>query len=115
MPEHLYPSKPTYLRKAYIRSNGTLVSATRVSYPGGVKSKSKIRIKLRKGELTKFGYHLDNPAKMRRESLIAALGSGMSYASLIRKLNALRVMNMYHHPETSKKYYSDIVWLQSFH
>lgn len=114
-PATVTPKQNSYVRKAYIRSDGTFVSATRVSYPFGVKSKSKIRIPLKKGELTKFGYHLDSPAKIRRKALIDALASGMTYSSVVRKLNALRVMNKFHHPKSSEKYYSDITWLQSFH
>lgn len=85
-----------YTRKAYTRSDNTKVKATRV--PGtwivdrGNIGKGPSLIKIKKvGSLTKFGYHLDEPAKKRHTALNKAVRA-YGKTKTMYKVNALSVL-----------------------
>ena len=76
----------------------------------GVKPKRFIKI-LKKGELSKYGYHLSDKSDIRQETLkqaVAEYGKGL----VVKKLNALRTLSKNVSPKNSKKYGKDIKFVQ---
>ena len=67
---------------------------------------------LKKGSLTKFGYTVRESAENRRKALHKALKE-YGYSSLIKKLNAVRLLTRNTSPANSKIYDSDIKYLQN--
>lgn len=67
---------------------------------------------LKKGSLTKFGYTVHETAEKRRKALHKAL-KAYGYSSLIKKLNAVRLLTRNTSPGNSKIYDSDIKYLQN--
>ena len=67
---------------------------------------------LKKGSLTKFGYTVHESADTRRKALHKALKE-YGYSSLIKKLNAVRLLTRNTSPGNSKIYDSDIKYLQN--
>ena len=76
------------------------------------KSRSRIRIgSLKKGLLTRYGYHAHDSATKRHTALrkaAKAYGSG----NLVLKLNAVCVLNRYRSPSTAAKFCADKRWVQ---
>ena len=72
----------------------------------------KVRIgPLRKGTLTQFGYSLYGAPSQRHAALDAAVNF-FGYATIIKKLNAIRVLNKNKHPDSSAVYTSDMHYVQ---
>ena len=67
---------------------------------------------LKKGSLTKFGYTVHESTEKRRSSLRKALKE-YGYSSLIKKLNAVKLLSKNTSPSNSKIYGSDIKYLQN--
>lgn len=105
------------LRRGYTRKNGTKVKATCVKMRSKAKaSKAKvskaIRIPpLKKGELTKHGYHnvKNLGVRVRRKALTSAV---KEYGALkvLRKLGVLRTYHKRKAPSLAKKYYNNMKW-----
>lgn len=74
--------------------------------------RGNVRIPLKKGLLTKYGYSISNPDSLRQISLASAV-SEYGPLSVFRKLNALMVLNMNNHPKMSQKYKKDRNWVRS--
>ena len=104
-----------YTRKSYTRKDGTKVRRTRVKTGCirdlGKPGKGKKLFTLKKGELSKYGYSLKSSATNRRKSLKRSLKK-FNKGSLIKKLNALYVLQKNTNPKIAKKARSDMKWVQ---
>jgi len=67
---------------------------------------------LKKGELTKFGYHADLSDADRHTALQKALDSAMPPLSLYRKLMAVYVLNKNRDKRRAKTYRKDSEWVK---
>jgi len=103
-----------YTRKAYTRADGTRVKATKVKAScikdKGMKGKGPKLFKLRKGTLSKHGYSLDLKAADRRKALDKAV-KAEGHLPVIRKLNALYILQKNTNPVNSRKFKYDQQWV----
>jgi hypothetical protein len=103
-----------YKRKAYTRSDGTRVKATYVPptciKDKGKPGKGKKLFTLEKGTLSKFGYSLDKKAEVRRKALDKAVKE-IGYLPVIRKLNAVAILQKNTNPVNSRKFRYDKDWV----
>jgi len=76
----------------------------------GIKPK-RVLPSLKKGSLTKYGYHLSESAENRHKALRKAYNV-YGYSTLIKKLNAVRIYNK-SKPIVYKKYTSDMDYVRS--
>lgn len=67
--------------------------------------------KMRKGELTKYGYHAKNSARGRRSALGKAL-KRYPAMSVMRKLNALYVLSKNKAPSRARAFKADSNWVR---
>ena len=67
--------------------------------------------KLKKGDLTKYGYHLKSKSTTRHKALGKAR-KHYPYATMIRKLNALSILNKNKNKTYSNKAKSDMNYLK---
>lgn len=106
-----------YERKAYTKADGTRIKATYVSATciedKGNKGKGpKLIPKLKKGELSEYGYHIkERLAGERRKALKKALKE-YDATSVNRKLNALATLNKNTHPTWSERAKADAKWVK---
>lgn len=92
--------KDGYYRHTYKTKTGATVKGKYVKQactpnkgkPGKTIASAKVIPKLKKGELSKYGYSTHLSEKDRMKSLIKAVGE-LSYATVIRKLNAVRTLS----------------------
>ena len=75
------------------------------------KSKSPVKIPVKKGLLTSCGYKLKSPAKERHKSLEKACAL-YGPTSCFKKLNVLVIFNKNKHPELAAKYKKDRDWVK---
>ena len=80
------------------------------------KKKTIIDVKLKKGELTKHGYHPSNTKLSRHRALVKSIKSRDNVSkpkmrSTIRKLNLLSTFTKNSQKKNSKIYKSDQKWL----
>jgi hypothetical protein len=73
----------------------------------------KLKISLKKGALTKFGYHIDLPANQRHEALARSVRKN-GYATTLKRVVLLRTYNK-SRSYLRKKVDSDIKWLQRYY
>jgi hypothetical protein len=106
-----------YIRKGYTKSDGTRVKSSRI--PSicirdlGLPGKGKNLIgKLKSGTLSKYGYHAMVNPMMRHLALMKSVKYN-TYATTVRKLNAIRTLTKNTDPRKSRIYGQDIKWLQS--
>jgi hypothetical protein len=76
------------------------------------RSKSKVRIPIRRGTLSKYGYKSSKLAKVRRSSLKKAV-KHEGYLPVFRKLIALSTLQKNRNPLLSKKFRSDARYVKS--
>jgi hypothetical protein len=69
-----------------------------------------IRI-LNRGSLTSLGYHIDSPASERHRFLREAVRI-YGKTDLIRKLNAVSVLNRNRNPRASRIFHQDMLYVQ---
>lgn len=105
-----------YKRAAYYREDGTYVSASKVGPSciadlGNSGKGPRLIPKMKKGELTKFGYSLDKLAGPRRVALKKAVRA-YDGLSVFRKLNALATLNKNVNPVYARKFKSDAAWVK---
>lgn len=75
--------------------------------------KSPVRIKLKAiGSLSKFGYHANKSAEVRRAALKKAVKAN-GYTEVIRRLNVLYIYNKNRNPELAVKFKLDMTWVQA--
>lgn len=108
-----------YARKSYRRKSGIYVHSAKIR-PGCIRAVGLSRKRgrkgtqlfvLKKGELTKYGYHANNSEMKRHQALHKALRD-IKPLSVYRKLNALYVLNKNKDPTISKLYRRDAEWVQ---
>ena len=75
------------------------------------KHKSRKLFVLKKGHLTKYGYHADLSENKRHEALKKALGEYTSL-SLFRKLNAVYVLNKNRDKKRAATFKADANWVK---
>jgi hypothetical protein len=86
------------------------IQATGLSLKRGRKGKQLFVLK--KGTLSRYGYHLHSSDQSRHESLHRAL-QGSKPLSIFRKLNALYVLNKNRNPTAAKMYKADSEWVKT--
>ena len=104
------------MREGYTKKSGTKVKPECVKnkgLPGKVTEEAKVLPKLKKGQLTKYGYHLHESSDKRFEALMKAM-KVYGYASLIRHLVPLRSY-FKEEPDKYKIVNNDIKKLQKWH
>jgi hypothetical protein len=106
--------KGTVSRKSYRKKSGVKVKSACVKSTSlrsrGVMPK-RVLPKLKTGSLTKYGYHIHDTKSIRHKALKKAL-KAYGFATLIRKLNAVRVLSRNTAPLNSKKYTDDIKYIE---
>ena len=106
--------KGTVSRKSYTKKSGVRVKSACVKSTAlrsrGIMPK-RVLPKLKTGSLTKYGYHIRDTKSIRHKALKKALKS-YGFATLIRKLNAVRVLSINTAPLNSKKYTDDIIYIE---
>jgi hypothetical protein len=102
-------SKGYIMRKGYTRKDGTRVRPTCI-IDRGMKGKGPNLIgHLKEGTLTKYGYHARSSLKDRRISLGKAI-KAYGTTVVIRKLNAICILNKNTNPSISKIFCTDKRW-----
>ena len=114
-------------RRAYTRKNGTKVKAMCVKGNGKKKRSRKSRMRskakakkaskakgippLKKGELTKHGYHNVKKlgVRVRRKALTSAVKE-YGASKVLKKIGVLRTYHKNKAPNLSKKYYDNMKW-----
>lgn len=99
------------LRRAYTRKNGVRVKSACIKDLGKPGKGSALIGPLKSGELKKYGYSLKSGASRRHSALkksVKAYGRG----TLIKKLNALRVLHKNTHPVYSHNALNDLKYVQ---
>ena len=79
-----------------------------------VKTRKNIKpnFKLKKGDLTKYGYRLTSSRQTRRKALRMSKKE-FTHATLIRKLNALAILHKNKNKKYSKKARDDMSFLRN--
>jgi hypothetical protein len=101
----------TIRRSAYTRKNGVHVKSSCIKDMGKPGKGRALIGSLKSGELKKYGYSLKSKADRRHSALkksVKAYGRG----TLIKKLNALRVLHKNTHPVYSHKAHNDVKYVQ---
>ena len=98
------------MRDAYVRKDGTRVKAKCVK-DRGLPGKGPRLFTVKKGGLTKYGYRLDDKDAIRHQALGKARKK-IPYATLVRKLNAIRILHKNTNPTYSRKLKKDMDWLK---
>ena len=76
------------------------------------KRNSPVRIKVRKeGALGKYGYHSSDSAEVRHRALRKA-SRGSTPVEIVRRLNAIAVLNKNRKPRLAAKFRADMHWIQ---
>ena len=114
-------------RRAYTRKNGTKVKAMCVKGNGKKKRSRRSRMRskakakkaskakgippLKKGELTKHGYHNVKKlgVRVRRKALTSAVKE-YGASKVLKKLGVLRTYHKRKAPSLAKKYYNNMKW-----
>ena len=104
--------KGEIIRKSYTKKNGTKVKATCIKDIGAPGKGLELIGPLKKGTLRKFGYSTKESIIKRHNSLLKAV-KGLSFSSVIHKLNAVKVLTKKSNPVASQKFSDDMKWLQS--
>jgi len=76
------------------------------------KSRSRKLFTLKKGSLIKYGYSVHSSAKIRHNALNNAIKE-YGYSTLIKKINAIRILSKNKSPKNSNIYTRDIKYLQN--
>lgn len=99
------------LRRAYTKKSGKRVSASCIK-DRGVPGKGKRLFTLRKGTLGKHGYKTSFTREERHTALRKAV-KAESYAGVIRKLNAVSILQRRTNPKVYDILRSDMKWVQA--
>ena len=102
----------TYIKKSTgrrIRVKSTCVKSKGMRSRG--KKSRRVLPSLKKGSLTKYGYSVKETDQKRHISLKKALNA-YGYSSVIKKLNAVKLLTKNTNPTNSRIYGKDIKWVQ---
>lgn len=67
---------------------------------------------LKKNTLRQFGYSSFKTEEERHVALKKAVKT-LGYSAIIKKLNAVKILNKNRNPEVSKKFNKDMIWIQN--
>jgi len=101
--------KGQILRKGYTRKDGVKVKPVCIK-DRGLKGKGPKLFSLKKGTLSKHGYNLSKKADVRRKALDKAVKE-VGHVIVIRKLNALSILQKNINPVNSRKFKYDQQWV----
>ncbi len=107
-----------YKKKSYKRSSGKSVKGSWTA-PSCVKSqtgrpKGKQLFVLEKGTLEKYGYHkIDTITRTARKKALKAALKDMKPLSLMRRINALYVLNEHKNPKLAAKFHEDAQFIKT--
>ncbi len=108
-----------YYRKSYTNKNGTRIKRTYIPPTiikdiGKVGKGLKLLPQLKKGKLTKFGYHFNESVSKRHIALYKSIKE-YGFIPVKRMLIAQRTFRKYSYPTLYKIINSDIKWIQNIH
>ena len=107
--------RASYTRKAYTRKDGTRVRKSHIKSGCirdlGKPGKGKRLFTLKKGGLTKYGYSLKQTKEQRRKTL-KKLHRKYGQGTLVKKLNAIRVLMKNTNKQASEMLGRDIKFVQ---
>ena len=103
--------KGQILRKGYVTKKGVKVSPTCITDLGNLGKAIKNIPVLRKGLLSRFGYHAHLDKEKRHKALKKAIQE-YSAGNVVKKLNAIYVLSKNSNPSLAKIYNSDKKWVQ---
>jgi hypothetical protein len=113
-----YRYRMRYTRKSFRRGSGRKVKRTTVKAgcivqrgKPGVPGGQRLGIKLKKGELKRFGYSAFKSMSARHKALARAIKEYGDPLGVYRKLNILATMQRYRQPELAKKFLADRNWV----
>ena len=107
-----------YDRKAYSKKSGSKVSAASVP-PTCIQSRTgkphgKLLFVLEKGALSNYGYeHVHNLSKDERRKALKRALKYIQPLSLMRRVNALYVLNKDQNPSLAKIFHGDAKWIKT--
>lgn len=108
--------RKAYSRKAFTRKDGTKVSSSKTPASCikdlGKSGKGKRLFILRRGTLSKYGYSTKISKEERQAALRRAVEDG-SKNVVIKKLNALSILNRNTHPARARILRADMKYVQS--
>ena len=79
------------------------------------KNSRKLIPKLRKGTLGQFGYTGKEPSISKRRRCLSKAGKSLGFLVVIRKLNAVYVLNKNTNPTIAKRFKADRNWASIKH
>lgn len=97
-----------YIRKAYVRSDGTFVKQTIIPPTCG----EDIIGPLKKGTLSQYGYSTSKTALQRHQALDKAI-TKINQGTVCKKLNAVYILSRNTNPRVAKIYKSDYNYVKS--
>lgn len=105
-----------YTRKSFVRKDGvkvkkTIVSASCIKDRGNVGKGPNLIENLKTGTLSKFGYSSKLNKEQRHSKLKKAL-QVLGYQTIVKKLNAISILNKNTNPKASSKFRRDIKFLK---
>jgi hypothetical protein len=103
--------KGQILRKAFTKKSGVKVAGACIK-DRGLPGKGKRLFTLRKGTLSKYGYKTSFETGVRHAALRKAV-SGESYATVVRKLNAVAILQKRTNPKVHNILRGDMAWVQN--
>ena len=105
-----------YYRKAYTRVDGTRVRGVYVPAKcikdRGLPGKGKKLFTVTRGALTEYGYSTKLSRDKRHRALSRA-ARALGRTDVIRKLNAVAVLNRNTNPTVARKFREDMKWVQT--
>lgn len=117
-----YVRRKGYTRKGYTRKDGVKVKPAHVKSRCVKKSTSKkLKITLKKGTLSSYGYHLDKKETERHKALVRAIrgharSKGISTSTMandiIRKLNVLAIYRKNKDPKMAARIRRDMAYVR---
>jgi len=115
-----YTVRDGYYRKAYTRADGTKVKATYVqpaiipiisTKPGKTGKGQKLITVDPKVHLSTYGYHTTDKKDLRHKALVKA-AKDISYSTVIKRLNAISILQKYTNSTLSNKLKADMKYLK---
>lgn len=107
--------RKAYTRKSYTKKSGVKVVGGKVPATcikdQGATGKGKRLFVLRKGTLSKHGYKTSYEAGARHEALRKAV-KAETYAAVVRKLNAVSILQRRTNPKVYNILRGDMAWVQ---
>lgn len=110
-----------YVRKAYKRSDGTVVKSKRIAAtcvpdkgkPGKTPNSKKVLPKPKQGGLSKYGYsNIKTAGAVKRRAALTIAVKDLGYAPVVRRLNLISNYNKNSDPFAHRLLRSDMAWMK---